>query len=356
MKLSHRLELADTQPLGSIRYHVNKPHVVLITSIIAGILGLAVIVAGIALLVISPAQSSAIFNGILISVVVGVALILCIGGRLSCMILQLAHLHSSEVSGSESIMQKLQTYPQDEENRVSEEDDLPPSQQNEEMEDVLHMQTLLKSKQDELDSLTHRYAAMAQERSDLENMVTRLREELVELRHVLEENQATSHRVIEKLQASNELLNQESIIARQSEHAEKLVSSNLRFCFLQQQSEIQEQSAFIFLKDQRISELTDKVDELKEKISNLQLLLTDNVEHRGQNQGSIRQLSHKLITLKSKLKDLVSLITDSIKKGEITTSISNSLTAFASALDIYASSIQEFIDSNILPCSENRKE
>lgn len=341
MKLSHRLELSDTQPLGSSRYHVNKPHVVLITSIIAGILGLAVIAAGIALLVISPAQSSAIFNGILISVVVGVALMLCIGGRLSCMILQLAHLHSSEVSGSESIMQKLQTYPQDEENRVSEEDDLPPSQQNEEMEDVLHMQTLLKSKQDKL---------------DLENMVTRLREELVELRHVLEENQATSHRVIEKLQASNELLNQESIIARQSEHAEKLVSSNLRFCFLQQQSEIQEQSALIFLKDQRISELTNKVNELKEKISNLQLLLTDNVEHRGQNQGSIRQLSHKLITLKSKLKDLVSLITDSIKKGEITTSISNSLTAFASALDIYASSIQEFIDSNILPCSENRKE
>ncbi len=31
MKLPHRLELADTQPLGSSRYNINKPHVVLIT-------------------------------------------------------------------------------------------------------------------------------------------------------------------------------------------------------------------------------------------------------------------------------------------------------------------------------------
>lgn len=287
MKLLHRLELADTQPLGSSRYNINKPHVVLITSIIAVILGLAVITAGIALLVISHALSSAIFNGILISIVLGVTLILCIGGGHSCIILQLARLHRSEVSGSENVIQELQTSSQDLQNCLSEEDHPLRSQQNQEIEDALQMQALLKSKQDELDSLTHRYAAMAQEHSYLENTVSRLRKELVELRRVLEENQATSQLVIEKL-----------------------MSSNLRFYLIQQQSECQEQSALIFLKDQRIEELTNKVAELQEQISSLQLFLTDN----ERNQGCVRELNQKLITLKLKLKDLVLLITDSTKK------------------------------------------
>ncbi|EPJ25778.1 incA family protein [Chlamydia psittaci 09DC78] len=351
MKLLHRLELADTQPLGSSRYNINKPHVVLITSIIAVILGLAVITAGIALLVISHALSSAIFNGILISIVLGVTLLLCIGGGHSCIILQLARLHRSEVSGSENVIQELQTSSQDLQNCLSEEDHPLQSQQNQEIEDALQMQALLKSKQDELDSLTHRYAAMAQEHSYLENTVSRLRKELVELRRVLEENQATSQLVIEKLQVSNELLNKESIIARQSEQAEKLMSSNLRFYLIQQQSECQEQSALIFLKDQRIEELTNKVAELQEQISSLQLFLTDN----ERNQGCVRELNQKLITLKRKLKDLVLLITDSTKKDEITTPTGNSLIEFANALDAYASSIQEFTDSNIISHSENNK-
>ncbi|AFS28353.1 IncA family protein [Chlamydia psittaci] len=328
MKLLHRLELADTQPLGSSRYNINKPHVVLITSIIAVILGLAVITAGIALLVISHALSSAIFNGILISIVLGVTLILCIGGGHSCIILQLARLHRSEVSGSENVIQELQTSSQDLQNCLSEEDHPLRSQQNQEIEDALQMQALLKSKQDELDSLTHRYAAMAQEHSYLENTVSRLRKELVELRRVLEENQATSQLVIEKL-----------------------MSSNLRFYLIQQQSECQEQSALIFLKDQRIEELTNKVAELQEQISSLQLFLTDN----ERNQGCVRELNQKLITLKLKLKDLVLLITDSTKKDEITTPTGNSLIEFANALDAYASSIQEFTDSNIISHSENNK-
>ncbi len=319
-------------------------------------MGLAVIAAGIALLVIFHAQSSAIFNGILISVVLGVILILCIGGGHSCIILQLARLHSPDVSGSESVMQKLQAYPQDSQNHLSEEDNPLQSQQNQEIEDALQMQALLKSKQDELNSLTHRYAAMAQERSDLENMVSRLREELVELRHILEENQATSHVVIERLQASNELLNKESIIARQSERAEKLVSGNLRFCFLKQKSELQEQSALIFLKDQTIEELTNKVAELRGEISSLQLFLTDNLEYREQKQRFVRELNQKLITLKSKLKDLVLLITDSTKKDETTTPTGNRLIEFANELYVYASTIQEFVGINIMPCSENRKE
>ncbi|EPJ31097.1 incA family protein, partial [Chlamydia psittaci 06-1683] len=197
MKLLYRLELANAQPLGSSRYHINKPHIVLITSILAVIAGLAVIASVIALLVIYHAQSSAIFNGILISIVLGVILILCIGGRHSCIILQLARLHSPEVSGSESVIQKLQTYSQDLQNRLSEEDCLLQNQRNHEIEEALQMQTLLKSKQNELNSLTHRYAAMAQEHADLEKMVSRLRKELVELKHTLEGNQVASHIVIE---------------------------------------------------------------------------------------------------------------------------------------------------------------
>lgn len=106
-----------------------------------------------------------------------------------------------------------------------------------------------------------------------------------------------------------------------------------------------------FLKDQRIEELTNKVAELQEQISSLQLFLTDN----ERNQGCVRELNQKLITLKRKLKDLVLLITDSTKKDEITTPTGNSLIEFANALDAYASSIQEFTDSNIISHSENNK-
>ncbi|QVE49328.1 IncA family protein [Chlamydia crocodili] len=342
------LGFAHTQQLASRRYHINKPRIVLITSIIAGILGLTVIAASVALLVLFGAFASTAFNGIIAGIIIGVILLLFIGGMHTANIFKLARARRAEISGSENVLQNFQKRLQDLQNRLSEKETAIATLQSQLDEESSGIQKLLKLKQEELENLTRRYAAMAKESSDLGQLVTRLRAELVELRRILEENKETSNVVIERFRINSELLYSESVLARQSQQAEKIIAESLRTYCEELQSQLREKAQALRNKDQMIEKSTRKVSELKQEISELQIFITDNVANREQKRDVIAELNEKLTALKSNIENLQGYITESTNRNEIEIPTGGILTQRANTLHANVSDIQEFITNNIV--------
>ncbi|SYX09259.1 Membrane-bound metallopeptidase,chromosome segregation protein SMC,IncA protein [Chlamydia poikilotherma] len=348
MNPSLPLVFAHTQQLASSRYNINKPRIVLITSVIATILGLAVLAANIALLVLFGALGSTVFNGIIIGIILGVMLLLFLGGIHVAIIFKLARSRRLEISRSESIFRDLQTRLQDLQNRLSEKEGdirILRSQLNGE---AIKIQELLKIKQEELDSLTRRYAAMAQENSSLAELVSRLRGELAELRRVLKENQASSDAIIERCRINSELLHSESVIAWQSQEAEKVIAERLRSSSKQLQTQLREKEQILRSKEQMIDKLTRQVSELKREVSGLQIFITDNVANREPKRGVVDELKEKLIALKAKIENLQGYITESTDRNNIEIPTGAVLIERANILCTDVSDIQEFMAENII--------
>ncbi|WP_375793968.1 IncA family protein [Chlamydia sp. 12-01] len=348
MNFSLPLGLANTQQPTPSHYSINKPYIVYITSIIATILGLTMIAASIALLVLFGAQASAVFSGILVSIIIGVLLLLLIGGAHFTIIFKLAHIRRREILGFRNTFQEFQTKLQHLQNCLLEKENRIRDLQRQLDEEPTKLRDLLKLKEEELENLTRRYAAMAQERSDFEELIIRLRTELVELRKDLEENKETSNTIVERLRVNSELLYSESILARQAQQAEKIIADSLRTYCEELQAQLHRAMQTIQDKSQIIDKSTLKSSELRKEISDLQVYITDNIANREQKYDVIQELNEKLAALKTDIESLQEYITERTASNELELPMANNLTQRAHALHSNVSDIQELITNHIV--------
>ncbi|WP_041462230.1 IncA family protein [Chlamydia caviae] len=348
MKSSLPLGFVHTQQLASNRYNINKPHSVLISSVVATILGLAVLAASIALLVLFGAQGSAVFHGIIVGVILAALLLFFIGGIHSAIVFKLVRSRQVESSIFENTELNLQRQLQDLQSRLSKKESDICNLRAQLDKETVKVQKVLKLKQEELDSLIRRYAAMAQESSDLAALVLHLRTESADLKRVLEKNTITSNAIIEKLRSNSELLHSETIIARQSQEAEKVVVESLRNYSEQLSKQLCEKAQDLRDKDQTIAKLTQQVAELKQEIATLQIFITDNVANREQKRDVVEELNKKLAALKSQIESLQAYITESTKGDEIAIPTGNILAQKVNALLKDVFDIQEFAVDNIV--------